>query len=240
MRLGGWPGNGRLGPQPFELISVTVEVLAPSGEYPGIAERYDGVVALHQKPTTVVDDAERRVYRLAALLTGDQTTAARVLDDVLAEPGRLKRLDGAHLDRLTVLRCREQKSGPFAEVAGEKESAAALVGMDAQPREAWIMSHVYSMQPRDAARAMDCSVTALNLHLNRAHAVMHERLGEQGARRAAERLASRLKSMDVPVEIVRLRERRHRMRRAVRWLWMVCVTLGVLAVLAWGASQWLK
>ena len=50
---------------------------------------------------------ERRVYRLATLLTGDPVAATRVIESVVSAQPDLRRLDNAHLDRLTILRSRE-------------------------------------------------------------------------------------------------------------------------------------
>ena len=47
---------------------------------------------------------ERRVYRLAALLTGNPVAATRVIRAVVGAQPDLRALDDAHMDRLTVLR----------------------------------------------------------------------------------------------------------------------------------------
>jgi hypothetical protein len=56
------------------------------------------------------ESCERRVFRLAALLTGDSTAAVKVIAQVLDSQQDLRNLDGAHMDRLTVLRSREFKT----------------------------------------------------------------------------------------------------------------------------------
>src|SRR4051794_40768972 len=53
------------------------------------------------------EGCERRVYRLATLLTGNPIAATQVIAQVVDAQPDLRQLDGAHMDRLTVLRSRE-------------------------------------------------------------------------------------------------------------------------------------
>ena len=57
------------------------------------------------------ESCERRVYRLATLLTGNPNAAVKVIKSVVSAQLDLRKLDDSHMDRLTVLRSREIKSG---------------------------------------------------------------------------------------------------------------------------------
>jgi hypothetical protein len=60
------------------------------------------------------ESCERRVYRLATLLTGNPKLATGVITAVVDAQPDLRRLDSAHMDRLTVLRSREITTGRAA------------------------------------------------------------------------------------------------------------------------------
>ena len=110
---------------------------------------------------------ERRVYRLATLLTGDPDAATGIMQAVLRAQPDLRAIESARLDRLTVLRCREVPSQPLHAEALRGEAARALASLAAQPREVWLLVRAYGLPLREAARAMDCSVTATTRHLQR-------------------------------------------------------------------------
>ena len=116
---------------------------------------------------------ERRVYRLATVLTGDPSAALRVIEQVVGVQPDLRRLETSRLDRLTILRSREQRTRRLG--AGVPERlAAALSALTAQQREAWVLTFVYQVAEREAAKAMDCSVQAYEVHLKKAEGRMRE------------------------------------------------------------------
>ena len=85
---------------------------------------------------------ERRVYRLAVLLTGNPISATKVIGQVLDAQPDLRRLDSAHLDRLTVLRSREITPAMLVDESIPRDVAAWLAGLDTQQREAGVFIRV--------------------------------------------------------------------------------------------------
>jgi hypothetical protein len=166
---------------------------------------------------------ERRVYRLATLLTGDPVAATRVIEAVVDAQPDLSKLGNARMDRLTVLRSREITPATLAAEGVPPRMTTALSRLSFQHREAWVFTRVYRLTAREAARAMDCSVTAMNRHLQMADSAMRGVLGDQVGE-AAERLLRYTMSLDVPA-FYRARKRR---RRWLRWaLWAL---FGVAAI----------
>jgi hypothetical protein len=179
---------------------------------------------------------ERRVYRLAALLTGDPASAARVIESVLDAQPDLGRLDGAHMDRLTVLRTREAACGPLEADGVPPTLAAALMALPAQQREAWVFCRVYAASPRDAARAMDCSATAVQMHLDRAETAMGTG-SAAGGPDAVALIRAYSMALDVPAFVRAATRRRRWRRRAVRVAAAIALLASAVAAgwLAWRA-----
>lgn len=175
---------------------------------------------------------ERRVYRLATLLTGDPNAAVRVIEQVVGAQPDLRRLDAAHMDRLAVLRSREippvtlpVEAGGGGE--GGRRVVRALAALNPQQRESWVFAHVYRMQPREIAKAMDCSVRAVQVHLTSADGVMNDQL-KGGVSAAADALLRYSMALQVPGFYRAYAARRRMWRMARRWLpWVI-----LLAVLA--------
>ncbi|MHC4993041.1 MAG: sigma factor-like helix-turn-helix DNA-binding protein [Planctomycetota bacterium] len=170
---------------------------------------------------------ERRVYRLATLLTGNPIAATRVIAGVVDAQPDLRRLDNARMDRLTVLRSREITASELADELVPRRVARALGALPAQQREAWIFARLYQLEPREAARAMDCSVTACTQHLNLADQAM--RGAEPNIAAAADALLRYSMTLDVPRFYRVRRERRRRVRR-VALLVLAVLVLGLLVV----------
>lgn len=180
------------------------------------------------------DSCERRVYRLAVLLTGDPRAAVRVIEQVVGVQPDLRRLDTAHLDRLAVLRSREIRPATLPAPAGGGGAAGervvgALASLNAQQREAWIFSHVYRMQPREIAKAMDCSVRAVQVHLTGADGVMNDAL-KDGVRQAGEALLAYSMNLRVPAFYRAYAAR----RRLWRWVRRLLPWAALLAALGAG------
>ncbi len=114
---------------------------------------------------------------MATLLTGNPAAATRVIESVVEAQPDLRRLDNTHMDRLTVLRSRELRPGRLVVETVPPAATEALALLTSQQREAWVFTHVYRIEMRDAARAMDCSVTATRRHLQVAEEAVAERLG---------------------------------------------------------------
>lgn len=169
---------------------------------------------------------ERRVYRLAALLCGNPVAATRVIQAVVGAQPDLRALDDAHMDRLTVLRSREIAPAILADASIPRPIAAALADLTAQQREAWVFAHVYRLDLREMARAMDCSTRAAQRHLELADAAMGKATGGV-SRQAAEALARYTMSLEVPA-FYRARSRR---RRRVRLVIRIAGLILLIAVL---------
>nr|MCH8153070.1 hypothetical protein [Planctomycetota bacterium] len=157
---------------------------------------------------------ERRVYRLATMLIGDPVTATRVIEAVVDAQPDLRRLDSAHLDRLTVLRSREMGRATIVDGAVPPAVASALASLPSQQREAWVFTHVYRVPQREMARAMDCSVTATTRHLQLAEAAMAAPAGD-APKMAARALLKYSMSLELPAFWRAQRRRRRTMRRMI-------------------------
>ena len=166
---------------------------------------------------------ERRVYRLAALLSGNPIAAANVIQAVLDAQPKLESLDSTHMDRLTVLRAREIAPGRIVDDRVPSREAEALAGLSPQQREAWVFVHVYKVPVREAARAMDCSVTAITNHLSQANDAMEHALSARDENDggkvkvttqddAAAVFRGWAMAIDVPAFVRREQVRRHRFR----------------------------
>jgi hypothetical protein len=176
---------------------------------------------------------ERRVYRLAALLTGNPVAATSVIEQVVDAQPRLDRLDSDHLDRLTVLRSREIPAAMLVDDAIPQAVAGGVAGLTAQQREVWVFTHVYRMPMRQAARAMDCSRTAATRHLEQAEGAVSREAGV-GSAEAGELLLSYSMALDVPAFYRAARVRRRRLRLWLRVAGIVLILAAVVALLRWG------
>ena len=175
---------------------------------------------------------ERRVYRLAALLTGRQKSAVRVIEQVVGARPDLQSLDSEHLDRLTVLRSREQATGTFQLTGMDSSLAAALAELPSQQREAWVFISVYQLDDRTAAKAMDCSFSAARQHHDMAEATLRRRLGERLGE-AAQHVRQAVVRVDVPEFFRAQQRRRQRTRRTLLALAIVAAALAAIAAISW-------
>jgi hypothetical protein len=175
---------------------------------------------------------ERRVYRLATLLTGDPVAATRVIEAVVDAQPDLRRLDSAHLDRLTVLRSREIEPAMIADDGVPPALARALADLPGQAREAWVLTHAYRMPLRQTARAMDCSTTATRRHLQRSEGLMAAALGDAAAA-APQLVLAYSMSLGIPA-FYRAKRRR---RRQVRRVLLALCLLAIIALIMWAARR---
>jgi hypothetical protein len=174
---------------------------------------------------------ERRVYRLATLLSGDPRAAVRVIEAVVDAQPDLRRLDAAHMDRLTVLRSREIPATALAGPDLPPRLGALLAALAPQQREAWVLERIYRLEPREAARAMDCSVTAGERHLAAADAAFAAAGIDAAAAAAA--LLQLSRTLAVPA-FHGARQRRRRHLRLGRRLAIAALLLVAAAVIGRG------
>ena len=175
---------------------------------------------------------ELRVYRLATLLTGDPVKATRVIEAVVDAQPDVRRLDSAHLDRLTVLRSREIEPAEIADPALGPAAAGALARLPDQAREAWVLTHAYQLGLRETSRAMDCSTTATRRHLEHAEQSLAAALGN-AVEIARKRLGAYSMSLSIPDFFRARRRRRHQARR----LLLALCLLALIAAILWVAGQ---
>jgi hypothetical protein len=175
---------------------------------------------------------ERRVYRLATLLTGDPVAATRVIEAVVDAQPDLRRVSSARLDRLTVLRAREIEPARIADPAVPPAAARALTAMPGQAREAWVLTHTYRLGLRGASRAMDCSTTATARHLQQAERALAAALGD-AVETARERLLAYSMALTVPAFYRARRRRRRQLGRLV----VALALAAIIALVMWAAGR---
>jgi hypothetical protein len=175
---------------------------------------------------------ELRVYRLATLLTGDPVKATRVIEAVVAAQPDVRRLDSAHLDRLTVLRSREIEPAEIADPAVPPAAAGALARLPGQAREAWVLTHTYQLGLRDTSRAMDCSTTATRQHLEHAEQSLAAALGD-AVEIARKRLGAYSMSLSIPAFYRARRRRRAQARRVL----VALALAAIIALVMWAARK---
>lgn len=172
---------------------------------------------------------ERRVYRLAALLSGNPNAAADVIHAVLDAQPNLGEMESARMDRLTVLRSREITPGTIVSDAVPTVAAKALASLTPQQREAWVFVRMYRVPMREAARAMDCSVTALTTHMNLANEAMDAALGKaSGKAITQEEAAAALRKWTMAIDVPRFFRQEQERRRRVRIALLILAIVGVL------------
>lgn len=190
---------------------------------------------MDQRPLRPV---ERRIWRLAFLLSGDPAAAAEMIDEVLRSQPDPASMEPARLDRLIVLRAREASASasrpPRAALPGFSDDAAAvldaLTRLPEQPREAWVLTRLDELDAMHVSRAMDCSRTAAAHHLAAADEAMRAALGARldpcvaAARSAAD-------ALDLGPIIAGHRDRLRRRRRLRAALLAGVVGIVVLAAL---------
>lgn len=133
--------------------------------------------------------ADRRIWRLAFLLTGNGAGATTLIDQIHRVQRNPLSLEPALFDRMIIQNARSiPRSGspvvpagnvPAATLAGAESALTALLSLNQQPREAWILRRIDDVDELHAARAMDCSKTAARTHLSSAEESMAARLGER-------------------------------------------------------------
>ena len=175
---------------------------------------------------------ERRVYRLAALLTGDPIAATKVIEQVVGSQPDLAQLDSAHMDRLTVLRSREIRPASMVHVLIPPPTADAVSKLTPQQREAWVIGRVYETPLREMSRAMDCSTTAAERHLLQSDVAIRAATGSDPAIAAKQFLRASL-TMAVPAFYRAKQQRRRRMRTVLALIAIALIAILLAAVAMW-------
>ena len=176
---------------------------------------------------------ERRVYRLATLLTGNPIAATKVIAQVVDAQPDLRNLDSTHLDRLTVLRSREIKPAAIVDDLVPQLLSQALASLTPQQREAWVFTRVYRLTGRETASAMDCSVQATQRHLEQADAAMQRPDPVTSANDPTQALLSYSMSLDVPNFYRIERRRRRHTRLALLALGIAGAAIAIAALVLW-------
>lgn len=174
---------------------------------------------------------ERRVYRLAALLSGNPTAAVRVIEAVVDAQPDLRELDSVRMDRLTVLRSREISPARIVDDRIPPAVAGALASLTAQQREAWVFVHIYLMPVRETAKAMDCSVTAITQHLKLAEDAMAQALKEHTLPLTQADAAALFRSWSMAIDVPAFFRREQARRRRVRMLLVVAAVVVAIAAI---------
>jgi len=127
-----------------------------------------------------VGSHERRIWRLAFLLTGNPDRAADLIGAVLRDQPKPGSVEPARLDRTIILHAREVRQPPGVTVHMSEAATRAmkvLLAIPGQPREAWVLTRLDDLDELRVSRAMDCSKTAAARHLKAADEQMRHRLG---------------------------------------------------------------
>ena len=159
---------------------------------------------------------ERRVYRLALLLTGNAGAATAVTATVVGLRRDLHRIGGSRLDRLTVLRSREAKRTAPESTVVDEPIRKVLGSMPRQQLESWVFHRVFQLPLREMSRAMDCSVTATERHLDLAEDALERDAGVGASSTATTQIRQWILGVDVPVVYRRRMQRKRRARLAIR------------------------
>jgi hypothetical protein len=180
---------------------------------------------------------ERRVWRLALLLTGDADGASKTLTAVARTARDLARIDAVRLDHLAVLHSREVMAQKRRRRAGADDvplpegpaarTLGALMEMKPQAREAWVLTRIDELDEIHVARAMDASKTASANFYGAADTLIRERLDDD-ADAGVQALREWATSFDPDPWLLIHRERVKRWRRIKLVAALVFVGLVVL------------
>ena len=177
---------------------------------------------------------ERRVWRIALLLTDDDRAAGEILEHVIGVQPDLAKVGETRLGRMIVQASRERSGAggrALAEFVELDEGALALWeevrGLGEQAREAWVFRELEGMGAVETARVMDCSRTAVEeVHLAGAVRALAQRFGEEGLAGSTVRLADALDRLDATGALERASATRGRV--VMRRRWVSAAMLGVL------------
>jgi len=170
------------------------------------------------------------MLRLARALIGSPERSLAVAHAAAGVRADLLDADEAILDRIIILRAREENAMANAGDRIDPAAAERLAKLPSPQREAWVLAEVYALAPREAARAMDCSVTAWTRH----HEMAAGELRADAATLAAA-LRAMLAAIDAPASLARRLSRHARRAKALRIARLaVAMVLGALILAAGG------
>lgn len=191
------------------------------------------------------DHLKRSLLRRAVLYAGHREGAERVLEAVVLAQPDLPRLADHQRDRLLIQRSREvgawgAASSERIDLAGVAlEGPAAqlwkgLSGLDRQQREAWMLIEVEQYDEIPAARAMDCSRTAMSRFHEAAGAVLTPLLGSDRDG-AIEALRMALENVEVESSALAVDERLARIlaRRRLVTIVKFAILFAAMGIMAW-------
>ncbi|HBS29754.1 MAG TPA: hypothetical protein DEB06_09965 [Phycisphaerales bacterium] len=184
-----------------------------------------------------------RSWRRALLLTGSADGAERVMRAVLTVQDNPLKLSAARRDRLLIQRAREASFAapareiPFHVEGGARQLFEASRALPRQSLEAWLLRDLEGLDEIDAARAMDCSRTAMNRFRDQSTQALRALLGE-GYDGALESLRGAVIASDPALALARIDRalaaaRRRRRRVALAQVLLLLACLGVVAWVGW-------
>lgn len=187
---------------------------------------------------------KRSLFRRAVLYAGNREGAERVVESVLRVQPQLPRMAEHQRDRLLIQRSREVASSGAAqesELAGVKLEGQAgqlwrlLRGLERQQREAWLLLEFEAYEEVPAARAMDCSRTAMNRFHEAANASLAELLDEEAKGKAITELGLALEKVDVEpsIDAITARLKGLMVRRRLMTTFKFSLLFGAMAIIAW-------
>ena len=172
----------------------------------------------------LLEATEDRMYRLALLLLGDHRLALDVLADVTRDQPSPHELDASRLDRLVILRCREESCHTLSIDGVPEMYATCLASLPSQSREAWILARIDQSDDRRMARSMDCSRSATERHLTIADAAFG-----QHSETAAHAFAEATRGLGLPDDVRLIRRLRRARRRRIRWALRIALVIVLTA-----------
>lgn len=190
---------------------------------------------------------QRRVIRLALLLTAEPSRAADALAIILSTNPDILRIGESRIDRMIIQHARGELAPktasvtdiPLQTVVSLSEPARRLWNasrtLDTQPREAWILRDLEEMDEIPTARAMDCSRTAIeSVHRPAALNTLRQALPEDYDT-ALDDLRAALERLDPDPMLVRARAARDRTlrRRRITTVILIGVLLACFALLTY-------
>ncbi len=176
-----------------------------------------------------IEAYRRRVWRLAYLLTGDESAAGEMFEKIMRDRKAIESVEPDRLDRLIVMRAREMMGALKTRFVLDPH-VALLYGLPSGSREAWLLIHVEDMDELTAAKAMDCSKKALSLHLTRAEEELRRELGD-GVADLAAAVRQRADGID-PAPVIAAWSQKLRKRRLWRMFW-ISVVAGAALMALW-------
>lgn len=170
---------------------------------------------------------ERRIWRLAFLMTGNAAAATSLIDRVLKLQKNAGAMEPSLLTRLIVQNARSLPKSPatalpptpaMPDTSGAAQAFTAALSLSHQPLEAWILKRIDDLDDLHVARAMDCSKTALRVHLSGAEERLASLLGDK-LLLATAALRAYADALDPGPLIIAHREefRRQRAQRLKKW-----------------------